>query len=902
MEDNLSFSLLTPASDLVGGSSNAEFEVIFGRAGNDVLYPFDPTDDYPDTNIDFLFGDLFDNSAEEFEVIVDITNNNLFSILDRDIPSVGRDRFVLGDGSNVFYTEPNPADRLTNNLFGTNEFAVIYDFDPSQDVIQLTGKDKDYRLIELNDLEISGVSQTLSGEAIVYVDEDSGVPDLIGFIVSTPEQDFELKDKDAFEFVKEEDDKGKKDIIQQGSPGSDRGQNTTIDAFGNIFVIGSTSGSIGGLNQGESDVFITKYNNNGNRVWQRQLGSSGSDNGFEIVTDESGDVYIAGDTSGNLFGSKRASDTDAWVAKLSGSSGNLVWGRQFNAGVRAGDTANPSFANSAFGLDVQGDQVYVSGLAIKNNQNRQIFDFSAQDDSWLGVFDKNSGQERRFTQVVDPNAPFPLSITPFFDENYDVAVDDAGNAYLVGWTQGLSREADPSRLLLKYDAYLAKINNSGSVEWVQQFGTVGEGLEFGWAVDVDSQGNIITSGWTTGDFGNRTSPTANSYDVFVSKFDASGNQLVTKELGTNTDDGQFFSDLTIDDRDNVYITGYTNNEKFGDGGKSKGEDTDAFVAKLDNNLNEQWVTQLGVKEKLDYATGVAVDNRGSVIVTGFTEGALGEKFSGNIDSWTARLDEEKGDLEKFVGKDKGDFNAFVGAGNISVSDVSNDFVTDENLPDGDDDVSSGIGFVDFGGISNLESAFEPGSDGSLTDTLRERLGASSFGDDGDVIPGISLVGTSEKDKLKGDEGNDTLSGLDGDDELEGKEGNDTLYGGKGNDKIKGGDGNDTIFGIDIEDSLLGGGEVDKLKGEDNTDIFVLGNSNGVFYQGGGINDYALIEDFETKEGDLIQLAGSASDYTLGNDVKEPEKGAAIFYQGDLVGIVKDAKDLSLTDSSVFIYS
>ncbi|MEL6161065.1 MAG: SBBP repeat-containing protein [Cyanobacteria bacterium J06627_32] len=919
MEDNLSFSLLTPASDLVGGSSNAEFEVIFGRAGNDVLYPFDPTDDYPDTNIDFLFGDLFDNSAEEFEVIVDITNNNLFSILDRNIPSVGRDRFVLGDGSNVFYTEPNPAERLTNNLFGTNEFAVIYDFDPRQDTIQLTGKDKDYRLIELNDIAISGVSQALSGEAIVYVGKNS-VPDLIGFIVSTPEQDFELKDKDAFTFVKDEDDDGEDDIIQQGSRGSDRGQNTTIDAFGNIFVIGSTSGSIGGQNQGESDVFITKYNNNGNRIWQRQLGSSGSDNGFEIVTDESGDVYIAGDTSGNLFGSKRASDTDAWVAKLSGGSGNLVWGRQFNAGVRAGDTANPSFANSAFGLDVQGDQVYVSGLAIKNNQNRQIFDFSAQDDSWLGVFDKNNGQEERFTQVVDPNAPFPLSITPFFDENYDVAVDEAGNAYLVGWTQGLSREADPSRLLLKYDAYLAKIDNSGNVEWVQQFGTVGEGLEFGWAVDIDSQGNIITSGWTTGDFGNRTSPTANSYDVFVSKFDSSGNQLVTKELGTNTDDGQFFSDLTIDDRDNIYITGYTNNEKFGDGGESKGEDTDAFVAKLDNNLNEQWITQLGVKEKLDYATGVAVDNKGSVIVTGFTEGALGEKFSGNIDSWTARLEEEDGDLEKFVGKNKGSFNTFVGTGNISVSDVSNDFVTDEDLPDGDDDVSSGIGFVDFGGISNLESAFEPDREGSLTDELRERLGASGFGDndddddddddddndfdndDDDDEQGRRLVGTSGKDKLEGDDGDDTLSGLDGEDELKGKDGDDTLYGGRGDDKIKGGDGDDTIFGIDIADSLLGGGEVDKLKGEDDADLFVLGNSDGVFYQGGGINDYALIEDFKAKEGDRIQLAGSASDYTLGNEVKEPEKGAAIFYQGDLVGIVEDTKNLSLFDSSVFIYS
>ncbi|NJM98960.1 MAG: hypothetical protein HC800_19020 [Phormidesmis sp. RL_2_1] len=227
---------------------------------------------------------------------------------------------------------------------------------------------------------------------------------------------------------------------------------------------------------------------------------------------------------------------------------------------------------------------------------------------------------------------------------------------------------------------MAKVDTTGKVAWVQQFGTVGEGLEFGWAVDTDSQGNVVVSGWTTGDFGSRTSPTPDSYDVFVSKFDTNGTQLVTKLLGTDTDDGQYFSNLVIDDNDNVYLTGYTNNEEFGQGGNTKGNDSDAFVAKLDANLNEQWITQLGVKEKLDYATGVAVDRDGSVIVTGVTEGAIGNGPGETIDGWVARLDQEKGKLNKFVGKDNSGFGVISGIGNIAVTDVTSSFATDDKLP------------------------------------------------------------------------------------------------------------------------------------------------------------------------------------------------------------------------------
>ena len=903
---NFSVSLLTPASDLVGGSSGAEFEALFGRAGNDTFYGFDPASDYPDINIDFLFGDLFDNSGAEFEIILGITEGNPLGILDTNIPGVGRDRFVLGDGSQPFYTAPNPFGLLSDNPFGTNEFAVIYDFDPSQDTIQLFGDDKDYDLIELNDLEIDGFNQPLSGEAIFY--NGGAIPDLVGFIVSTPEQDFSFKeDKDAFDFVGDKNkSKGEKEIVGISSPGGALGQNTTVDNFGNVYVVGSTNGSIGGINQGSGDVWIAKYNNNGNRLWLRQLGGAGSEDAYEVVTDNQGGVYIAGNTSSNLFGSKNATETAAWVAKLNASNGSFIWGQQFNAGVEAGDTTNPSFANTAFGLDVRENKVYVSGLAIKDNPNREIFDFNVQDDSWLGTFNASSGQKLDFTQVRDPNAPFPLSQTPFFDENYDLAVDDDGNSYLVGWTQGLSKESDPSRLLLKYDAYLAKINPAGSVEWVQQFGSEGEGLDFGWAVDTDSEGNIYTSGWTTGSLVGRESPDADSFDVFVSKFDASGNQLVTKRIGTESDDGQYFSDLAIDDRDNVYLTGYTRNEKF-EAGKSKDkslEAADAFVAKLDSNLNEQWITQLGDKDNLDYATGVSVDNRGSVFVTGFTDGGLGGEDPGQfIDGWVARLDEEKGKVEKFVGKDKGSFSSFSGFGNIEVTDISNTFNTSDRLPSGDNSIITGLGEVDYGEIvSGLSDTFAPGGEGSFSDAVSDRLNPQSS--DNPSIPGASsedIVGTNGKDDMKGEDGDDTMFGLAGDDKLEGKEGNNILHGGRGDDEVKGGKGNDIIFGIDIEDSLLGGGEFDELKGEDGSDTFVLGNASGVFYQGNGNGDYALIDDFEFKEGDRIQLQGSAGDYSLGQNVSGLDKGTAIFYQGDVVGVVKDEKNLNLSDTSVFDY-
>ena len=244
---DFSVSLLTPASDLVLGS-DSEFEALFGRAGNDVFYGFDPAFDYPEVNIDFLFGDVFDNSAAEFDVLRGITSDRPLAILDVDIPSVGRDRFVLGDELNIFYTDPDPIDLLTSNLFGTNEFAVIYDFGADQDIIQLGGERKDYILVELNDLEVEGAAQSFSGEGIFYTG-NNGIPDLVGYIVSTPEQDYSLNDRNVFDYTgNSSSGGGVRNATRIGTQGIDRSQNATADSSGNVYVIGSTAGSLGGAN------------------------------------------------------------------------------------------------------------------------------------------------------------------------------------------------------------------------------------------------------------------------------------------------------------------------------------------------------------------------------------------------------------------------------------------------------------------------------------------------------------------------------------------------------------------------------------------------------------------------------------------------------------------------------
>jgi len=88
-------------------------------------------------------------------------------------------------------------------------------------------------------------------------------------------------------------------------------------------------------------------------------------------------------------------------------------------------------------------------------------------------------------------------------------------------------------------------------------------------------------------------------------------------------------------------------------------------------------------------------------------------------------------------------------------------------------------------------------------------------------------------------------------------------------------------------------------------IFARAGSDAINGYDPGSNDGTRVDDFELDESDKIQLHGNPDDYSLGIDLPDLEKGTAIFLgsnQNDLIGIVKDVKDIMLTDTSIFNFA
>jgi len=90
-----------------------------------------------------------------------------------------------------------------------------------------------------------------------------------------------------------------------------------------------------------------------------------------------------------------------------------------------------------------------------------------------------------------------------------------------------------------------------------------------------------------------------------------------------------------------------------------------------------------------------------------------------------------------------------------------------------------------------------------------------------------------------------------------------IYGTQASESRAGTAGRDIMSGLPSAGSYLGKGSIDKLTGGAGNDIFVLGDSRGVFYDDGlsnnaGTADYVQVMDFQT--GDQVQLSSKASGY------------------------------------------
>ena len=154
-------------------------------------------------------------------------------------------------------------------------------------------------------------------------------------------------------FVRSYDSGGEIRWTRQFGTGSwDYAEGVAADASGNVYVVGSTEGSLEalGVNAGLEDAFVRSYDGGGALRWTRQFGTGGVDVAYGVTTDTAGRVYVTGYTTGALEGAG-AGGSDAFVRAFDGS-GDLRWTRQFGTG--GADVAN------GIATDAEGD-VYVAG-------------------------------------------------------------------------------------------------------------------------------------------------------------------------------------------------------------------------------------------------------------------------------------------------------------------------------------------------------------------------------------------------------------------------------------------------------------------------------------------------------------------------------------------------------------
>jgi hypothetical protein len=206
-----------------------------------------------------------------------------------------------------------------------------------------------------------------------------------------------------------------------------------------------------------------------------------------------------------------------------------------------------------------------------------------------------------------------------------VAVDQAGDAYVVGETHGtLPGQSSAGG----YDAFVRKYDPAGNELWTRQFGGAGEGA---WGVALDAAGNAHVVGTTRAALPQQ-SP-AGSFDAFVRKYDAAGNEVWTRQFGSEGGEGA--RGVALTPTGNILVVGST------DGvlpGRTTAGGFDAYVRQYNPAGDELWTQQFGT-EADDYGVGVAVGPSGHVSVVGSTDLALpGQNSAGGTDAFLRQFD------------------------------------------------------------------------------------------------------------------------------------------------------------------------------------------------------------------------------------------------------------------------
>jgi hypothetical protein len=209
------------------------------------------------------------------------------------------------------------------------------------------------------------------------------------------------------------------------------------------------------------------------------------------------------------------------------------------------------------------------------------------------------------------------------------SVDSSGNVYVAGYTNG---SLDGNVLTGAQDSFVTKYDTTGTKLWTRQQG-VSTKATYTWGISADSSGFVYVTGTTNGNLNANT--LIGIQDVFLTKYDSSGNRIWVKQFGAPSAT-TYSKGISTDSLGNIYIAGYTDG---GLDGYVKTGAQDYFITKFDSTGTRVWTRQVGVTSQYTFGTGISVDSSSNVYVTGYTTGPLdGNALTGTQDLFIAKFD------------------------------------------------------------------------------------------------------------------------------------------------------------------------------------------------------------------------------------------------------------------------
>jgi len=441
-----------------------------------------------------------------------------------------------------------------------------------------------------------------------------------------------------------------------GGSGSDRGNAIAVDSAGNAYITGDTTSTNFPVTQGafdtvkagfDTDAFVTKMNSTGTAlIYSTYFGGDNMDIGNDIALDAAGNAYITGLTdSSNLPTTPGAFRTtiaggdefNSFAMKLDATGTALVYSTYLGPGIGTGIVVD------------SGGNAYIAGQAAPNYPTTPgAFQTVSGGSSEAFVTKLNpTGTALVYSTFLGGSG---------FDSAADIAIDSAGNTYVTGEAEPgfpVTPGAFQTSFNGLREAFVTKLNATGMALVYSTFlgGSESDGPS---GIAVNDAGNAYVTGFTnSSNFpvtpGAFQSMKAADSDVFVTEFNTAGSGLVySTYLGGDAND--FGRHIALDTAGNAFVTGLTSSLDFpttADAIQSDygGGNADAFITRLNATGTELVFSSYLGGSNTDSGHSLWVDSAGRIYLTGqalstdfpTTPGAFQTVFGGNSDAFVAKI-------------------------------------------------------------------------------------------------------------------------------------------------------------------------------------------------------------------------------------------------------------------------